>query len=637
MKIIRRLYLYAVALISLEVVVWGLIGLARSAFAGDEIGGDVARLAGALALIFVGIPVFLLHWWLAQKNAREDADERNSYIRAVFLYGALLFTLIPVSQNILTLVNRVFFSIFDLSRNRVMFGYGQTWSDNLIAIVMNGLIAAYIFSILRKDWAETPVGNPITETRRLYRYIWVIYGLVLLIFGISQTLLYIFDFLGDASNAPQTILADGLTLIIVGAPIWVLSWRIVQKSLSAPQEQESLLREIILSIVKFISQVITLFAAGAILEVVLRTLLGEGFIFTKFIDEIGDPISILIPMGIVWGYYGFILRRSTQNEQTSGASQLSSYALSLLGLIVSFAGMQKLLDFIIDFSINNKTWDEIYLDDFTIALAMLIIGLPVWIFNWRKVNKNAAIEGQQGDQARQSIVQKIYLYLVLFMGVMGVMISAGVLIFQLLQALLGEPDDDLVQISLNLTVVLVMFFFVIWYHGLVLRSDGRLFAKSQAERFADFPVLVLVSELGDFSEMLIATFQKETPTMPVAVHLVDQGAPDETLSDAKVVILPASIATSPGEAIRLWLQEFSGTRFMVPTPVQGWVWVCGYDSHLQNLVRQTVEMVKKLAKGEDIFKTRTSSPWTIFGYILGGILGLMVTLMVISILIDVLL
>ncbi len=186
MKTIRRLYLYSVALVSLEVVVWGLIGLARSAFAGDEIGGDVARLAGALALIFVGIPVFLLHWWLAQKSAREDEDERSSYIRAIFLYGALLFTLIPVSQNLLTLINRTLFSILDVSLDGAMFGYGQTWSDNLIAIVMNGLVAAYIFSVLRKDWAEQPVGSPLTDTRRLYRYIWVLYGLVMLVMGINQ-------------------------------------------------------------------------------------------------------------------------------------------------------------------------------------------------------------------------------------------------------------------------------------------------------------------------------------------------------------------------------------------------------------------------------------------------------------------
>ena len=156
MKTIRRLYLYSVAFISLVVVTWGLIGLARSAFAGDEIGDDVTRLAGALALIFVGIPVCLLHWWLAQRGAYKVDVERFSYIRAGFFYAALLVTLVPIFQNVMTLINRVLFVIFDLSNDRAMFGTDQTLSDNLIAIVMNGLIAAYVFSVLRKDWAAEP-------------------------------------------------------------------------------------------------------------------------------------------------------------------------------------------------------------------------------------------------------------------------------------------------------------------------------------------------------------------------------------------------------------------------------------------------------------------------------------------------
>jgi len=325
MKTIQRLYIYAVALVSLEVVTWGLIGLARSAFAGDAIGGDVAQLAGALALIFVGIPVFLLHWWLAQKNAREDEDDRSSYIRALFLYGSLLFTLIPVTQNMLAILNRTFFSLVDISRDRVMFGYGQTLSDNLIAMVMNGLIGAYIFSVLRKDWSSTPVGNPLAETRRFYRYIWVLYGLVMMTAGIQQILLYILDAIGDALNASQAILANGLTLILVGTPIWVFSWRIIQNALGTPQEQESLLRTIILSVVNFIAQVVTLFAAGMILEVILDGLLGGGFLLPRFIDDIRDPISIVIPFGIMWGYYGVILRRSPDTEQQASQNYFQDH------------------------------------------------------------------------------------------------------------------------------------------------------------------------------------------------------------------------------------------------------------------------------------------------------------------------
>ncbi len=423
----------------------------------------------------------------------------------------------------------------------------------------------------------------------------------------------------------------------MGTPLWFFSWRIAQKSLNDPQEQESLIREVVLSSVKFIAQVITLFSAGAILEIILRALLREGFIFANLIDDLRDPLPILIPLGVVWFYFATILRRSTPNEQQTGVRRLSTYTFALLGLIVSFAGMQEFLDFIIDFMVNQKPWSAIFIADLSIALAMLIIGLPVWIINWRKANKPTGADDELGDPAQRSIVRKIYLYLILFIGVMGVMISAGVLIFHLLQALLGDPDDDLLQITLDLISILGLFFLTIWYHGQVLRSDGRLFSQAQDAQFADFPVLVLVSELGALSEMLMAAFQKEAPTMPIAVHVVGQGAPDEVLSDAKAVILPASIAANPGEAIRLWLQDFSGTRFVVPTSVLGWVWVSRNGSHLQNLVRQTVEMVCKLAEGEDISKSRLASPWIIFGYILGGIFGLMVLSIVISLLFETLL
>ena len=620
MKTIRRIYIYAVALVSLEVVVWGLIGLARSAFAGDEIGGDVARLAGALALLFVGIPVFLLHWWLAQKNARDDDDERSSHIRALFLYGALLFTLMPITQNILAVVNRILFSFVEIANDRAMFGSDQTLSDNLIAIVMNGLIAIYVFSVLRKDWATPPIGNPLAEIRRLYRYLWVLYSLIMMTLGVQQTLLYIFDYIGDALNASQAILANGLTLVLVGTPLWVFSWRIVQQALDNPHEQRSLLRVIILSTVIFVAQVATLAAAGMILFEVIEVVINGGFNFTLFIDDLRDPISVVLPFGMVWGYYSAILRGSLETELQIGVRRLYTYTLSLIALIVTFVGLYNLLAYLIAVVLD----ETYYLHALSEALALLIVGTPVWLLNWRRVNKPAVLDSDEGSDARRSIVRKIYLYLVLFISVIGVMVSAGTLIYQLLRVILGEPNTDLLQISLELVSVLILFALVIWYHGQILRSDGRLSTQAQTDQHAEFPVLVLVSAFGDFSEMLVEAFAKEMPKLPVAVHVVEQGVPDEDLSDAKAVILPANLAANPGEAIRLWLQEFSGMRFVVPTPVQGWVWVSGNGSHLQSLVRQTVEMVKQLAEGEDISKARSTSPWAIVGYVLGGVFGLWV-------------
>ena len=101
--------------------------------------------------------------------------------------------------------------------------------------------------------------------------------------GVQQTLLYIFDYIGDAMTTSQAILANGLTLILVGTPLWVFSWRTVQKALSNPHEQRSLMRVIILSLVNFVAQIATLAAAGMILYVILDGLLEGPFNFTQFI------------------------------------------------------------------------------------------------------------------------------------------------------------------------------------------------------------------------------------------------------------------------------------------------------------------------------------------------------------------
>jgi uncharacterized membrane protein YidH (DUF202 family) len=641
MNTIRRLYLYAVAFISLMVITWGLIGLARSAFAGDQIGNDVTRLAGALALIFVGIPVFLLHWWLAQRAANQDEEERFSYIRAVFLYGALLATLIPIIQNLTALLNRIFFTLFDLSDNRMMFGSDQIWSDNLIAMLMNGLIVAYLFSILRKDWAAEPIGAAYSETRRLYRFIWMLYGLAMLVGGVQQTLLYLFDALENAAIPSQSILANGLTLILVGMPTWLICWRILQKAVEEQAEQESLLRAVILFLVNLISMVTTLFAGGVLLNIIIQMIFGERLTFAGLMGELRDPISVVIPFGIAWAYFSRIRRQDlsaieVNHQQPNRVQEVYEYLAAFLGLIAFFIGLQQLAFFTTSLLVEQPIFTNIYRERLSVALTVLLIGLPLWLLNWRKVNSHIKQDGDEENHLESSLIRRIYLYLVLFISVIGVMISAGVLIFEVLQAILGDPDENLLQTVLELVSLLILFSLVIWYHALILRSDGRLSAQIQAKLQAEFPVLVLVSEFGDFSEMMVAALSKEAPTMPVAVHNIEAGVPDEDLSDARAVILPANIAANPGEAIRLWLQNFSGVRFVIPTPVQGWVWVSGNGGKIQSLVRQTAEMVRKLAEGEQPEQSRLISPWLIFGYIMGGVLGLIFLLIAISTLIDLL-
>src|SRR5512140_3365148 len=106
MLTVRRVYRYLVAFISLEVVIWGAVSLGRSiACGGNALCGQATTLALGLAGILVGAPFFLVHWLLAQRLARRDEDERASGIRAVFFYGVLLATLLPIAQNLLAFLD----------------------------------------------------------------------------------------------------------------------------------------------------------------------------------------------------------------------------------------------------------------------------------------------------------------------------------------------------------------------------------------------------------------------------------------------------------------------------------------------------------------------------------------------------
>jgi hypothetical protein len=155
-KSIRRFYFYLVAFISIEIVLWGLVGLLRSVV-GDTVSGGAEALAQALALILVGVPIFLIHWLWAQRAAAREEEEKIATLRAVFFYAILLATLIPVVQNLLSFVDRALIQAAGLEAGRAFGAFrNQTLADNLIAILMNGIVAAYFWNSLRGEWATLP-------------------------------------------------------------------------------------------------------------------------------------------------------------------------------------------------------------------------------------------------------------------------------------------------------------------------------------------------------------------------------------------------------------------------------------------------------------------------------------------------
>jgi hypothetical protein len=641
MQNIRRLYLYAVSFVSLEVVLWGSIGLLRSLFTGQEIGGGNAnRLAGALSLILVGIPVFLLHWRLIQRDLQNEPEARSVRLRAIFLYGLLLATLIPIAQNVLSLLDRLFLQLLGRNPTLAMLGGNQTWSDNLVAIIANAVAAFYFYRVLKTDWGTGLLGDAFAEVRRLYRYIWLVYGLVLVAAGLEQLIQFVLTVWGAIGAGPQALLANGLALLLVGIPIWIYTDHLIQRSLADPAERDSLLRLVVLYILVFVSVTGFLTAVGVVLYHALRVLLGAPFILVNFLGEIAIPVSLAVSMGMVWVYYGPGLRGElkgttappTEPEALSQADlekdqqlrarlrRLYFYVLAFLGLLAAFIGLQLVLTNLLELALGGITLGvSAQRSQLASAIAALLVGLPLWILTWRPMAIEASRVGEAGDDARRSMVRRGYLYLILFAGVLGVMFSAGALIYQILRALLGQQDNNLLLAILQPFITMLLFLAVLAYHWLILRGDGKLAEQSLARRYAQFPVLVLAPDEDDFSELLARTLQSQAPGLPVAIHPVNQGAPDASLSAARVVILPAELAIRPGEALRLWLQSFNGERLVLAVPTKGWYWIPGGRKSRQVLTRQAVQFVRQLAEGQEVLSSRDNATLTMLAYVLASL------------------
>jgi hypothetical protein len=619
MKTIRRLYFYAVAFISIEVVMWGAISLLRSILNVNKIVNSASTLAQALSLILVGVPIFLVHWLWAQSVSTKDDEEKTATVRAVFLYGILLATLIPAVQNLLALIDRAFLSTASLYANRAIIGGSQTWTDNLVAIVINLLIAAYFWSILKDAWRALPETENFAEVRRLYRFIWVLYGLLMVVFGAQQALDYAFTL--SAENVLGAIgretVVNAIALLIIGAPIWYFSWRILQDVLPESAERESYLRLGILYLLSLGGVITVLTAGGNLLYMIFMRFFGDEKTFAEFVQNIGGPISIGVPFAVIWAYYGNWLHQQFSFDEDAarraGKQRLYFYILSFLGLAASLFAVISLLAVVIELlTVKGYLSASGFGDSLSSALSFLVAGLPLWLLTWRPMQAHALEEGDMGNHARRSVIRKTYLYLALFVSVIGVMVSAGGLIYTAINAVLGGDKADFLNSILNSLQALTVFVVLLLYHLSALRKDGAARADVLEAKQESFKLVVLDDGDGRFGESVMAAFAKRAPKVPVTVVNIKDGIPADLKADA--VVLSGSLAMNAPQNAEAWIRSFDGTRLIITEDAAGVSWVNDYG--------QAAESAQALAEGQKIRPqsvSRTTPVWAYVAYVFAAL------------------
>jgi hypothetical protein len=636
MRTVRRIYFYLVALVSLEVVVWGVISLART-LADQGPGGAADLLATGLSLAAVGTPIFLIHWLAAQRDARRDEEERSSRVRALFLYAARLAALIPLVQNILALLSRLLLDAFGASGAQAYIGSGQTISDNLAAIAVNAAAFAYFEYVLREQTQAHP--HPaLAEVRRLYRWVWVLYGLGLTVAGVQQLLSLIGFFPQGITNGPAVWLANGLALVLVGTPVWLLVWMPLRAQSGQPDEQSSLLRLGMLFALSLAGAAAALISAAQLLAGGLVWMLGQPQTVQGFLSAQLTPLSILPPAAAVWAYYSRQLRSELaaqpDRELRAGAVRLYTHLFSLGGCLTVFFGTWGLASQLVELSLASGAGLGPLRQALGGGLALLAVGLPLWLRNWPQAQAEAAASTPSGDLARRSVVRKGYLYLLLFGSVGGGMAAAGMLLYLLLRQALGIDNPSFVLTAVQRAQTLALVLIWLGYHWSVLRRDTLAAQRSLEERQARYPVIIFCRGEEQFAAPLAELLARQAPRLPVMVHTLGEQPFADSLSMAQAVVLPAALAADPPEALRLWLSEFHGQRLAVPLPDARWQWVGGHTRRAPELVRETAAAVRSLAEGQPVRSSPPANAWTVVSYVLAALFVLVLLFVLLSLVLN---
>lgn len=643
----RRLYVFLICAISLHGVTWAVIALLRDLLPPGRLSPGQG-VAFRIAVIVIGLPVFVIHWLWAQRTAFENREERGSVLRRLYLYGTLAGFLGPALYSAFDLITSLLYVAFGMQHPR----YGRySWYhppppeeimvNRLIALVILGLLWWYHQRVASTDAEAAPERGPAAAVRRFYLFAFSGVGLGMTTVAIIFLIQYVL-FLGDR---PDVALIHETTRLILGGAVWLVFWGWGQRLFAGPdeEERESVLRKVYLYLIVFVAVIGVITPVVLILRGLLRRLLGvsarEG--------DVRVALAAIIGMTVLWAYHAYVLRKdAAQTEGTPRQARIRRiylYLLAAVGLGVCLEGLAGDINVLID-SLAENYFGTALQNQLAGATALLIAGLVLWIVPWRQAQIGAADTGPTGAEERRAVTRSIYLYFYLFLATVTVLGSTVYIVYRLLSRLFGEHIRGNLLIDLGRPVAFSLIAVGVWlFHGSLLRGDRRLAERDQAERLTGLSVAVVDVGEGRLGSALLDGLQQELPSVaaqpigltPSAAEAMGTEVSPETvasrLSGASLIVGPWVIAVPDGAAGAV-SKEAAGAivasptrKLLVPTEVEGWEWAGVERWKTEEIVRQTVRAVKQIAWGEEIRPARRIGVGGIIAIIL-GVLFLLVML-----------
>ncbi len=493
---VRRFYVYLVAFVSQIAMLVGVNDLvdmlSRSWLQPDGVlAGFYLRTAtaNAISVLVVATPIFLIHWWLGQRF-RDDAAERQSVLRKLFLYGSTAAGLVVLLTNAYTLIRELGWLALGapVAATELLPAGWLHWS--FMAAVGIGLIYHW-HNVLVNDGDFGKEASAARFVRQLFLAIAGLVGLGIVVWG-ARTLLQIgLQVLVDRVIGATDLnwwrlpLGGAWSQSLVG--LWLLhalwqQWQEVVRINAA--EGRAVLRRIYLYIGVLVGAIATLTPAALLLREGLLMLFGAGGGSTaELLDRMVGPVSF-IPVGaVVWRWYWTTLRRETDAYGDSGQSvmvrRIYAYLVAATGLALLWVGAVELLHALIDAAL---TGGDVWREPLANGIALLAVGAPIWTIFWRRVQSIAEGNDAAGAGERDSWPRKLYLYGVALVGALVLLFTLAQVIYRVLLTLMGEPTMALSSNELAHRLADSAVAAVLWaVHLLAIRADGRFEKLPDAE------------------------------------------------------------------------------------------------------------------------------------------------------------
>ena len=491
----RRIYFYSVSFAALMMAASGasvILSTALDALFRSDGAGDFAdTLAMGLALVAVGVPVWLFHWRFVRRAAERAEAERRSVFRSLYLYTTLgaAFTMLGVSA-FGALEFALFAGAFD----------GFAWA----ALPVWGAVWAYHWRVAS---AESGASAETLAIRRMYIYLASAVALAALALGAwhlaSAVLLSAYQAAVGAVGAPVSaesplaILGDdarsALAAALIGAAGWATHWL-----LFARYDRGSVLRWAHLALAAvgggmvatavgfgFALYAAMLWAANAV----------DGSVSDHF-ASLPESLSAVAVGYAVWTYHK---RRAWEESRASAlsvqsvepvrqASRIFAMSMATIGVVAVGLALAALAETSLTALAERAGADMSYRsapelrERLAYILTLVSIGVPAWWPSWRMAQSFAS---EDPPVERTAAARKVYTLGVLCLGLLALLGGGSAALYTLLSDLLSAnlSAETLLDLALPMSAVLPPAV-ILPYHWLVYRQD-RAFEPDEGDAESD--------------------------------------------------------------------------------------------------------------------------------------------------------